>query len=160
MRLHRGAALLAAGALAGCGSDSADDQASQRPEADTQARTQPKPKGPTDAVQVRKLVLRYTNAVGERDWRAVCATLTPGARERLARKAGSCPKSYRTTPREASRYSKELLPNKVRINGDRATVTATPYGVGPDDRPEDKYYAAKINGRWWLVIKRAAGGAP
>lgn len=141
---------------AACGSNE-NERASARTATQTATSTRTQ-EGATDETQLRSLATRYVKAVFKRDWKKVCATLSPSARARLARKAGSCEAVYKSTPRAGSRSTKDLLPTEVRKRGDRATVLMGVNGVGDGD--PYKLYAAKLDGRWWLYIRRAAKGAP
>lgn len=151
--MRRAALLVLLVLAAGCGSN---DEQSPRP-ADTGARTTAE-RAESDEVQLRKLAIEYWDAVAERDWERVCATLSPRARARLGRKAGSCERAYRTTAKpQASKTARELTAGEVKVRGDRATVEITLRG---DDETIQTLHAAKIDGRWWVYIKRAAKGAP
>src|SRR3954471_24981535 len=55
--------------------------------------------GDRDELSVRHLVTAYYRAFAARDWTGVCATLSPRARARFARKAGSCERIYASTAR-------------------------------------------------------------
>lgn len=98
---------------------------------------------------------RYLEAFKKGDWKGVCATLTPKARQRLARKAGSCPAAYAKNKPSSAKY---MLVSEVDVKGDRAVVTVSFNGI-VDQKPEFKMYAARMDGEWLLYIKRAAKGA-
>ncbi len=141
--------------VAGCG-----DGAEQR---QTLARTSERPVSAderplTDQVKLRRLAERYLSALRANDPEGLCATLTPRAQARLARKAGSCPASYRQvlTP-QARRDARGLRVDHADINGDRARIGIA---LPTSSQADLYYYAAKLDGRWRLYIRRAAKGAP
>lgn len=139
--------------LAACGSDENERAAP----AETQARTQEKT-GVTDQTQIRALGTKYIEAYAKKDWGTVCSTLSPRARARFKRKAGSCQKVYEQAPAKSVRFAKDQEIMDVRMRGDdRAVMTI---GTHYSDRVEGRMYAAKLDGRWFLYIKRAAQGAP
>ncbi len=146
-------ALLALALAAGCGGD--DEQQSAAP-AETEQQTQTQ-SGPSDQTQIREVASRYLEAYAKGDWKKLCATLSPKARARFARKGGSCVQVYRDTAKR-HKTDKYMLVSRVRVDGDRATVDVS-FGGSQEEKPEFKMYAAKIDGRWWLYIKRAAKGA-
>ena len=140
--MRRAALVLLALALAGCGSG--DEKQTQPPTQEQAADA--------DATQVRDLSTRYLDAFGRLDLKAMCATLSPRSRERLSRRAGSCPQSFRSLRPVQVRYLKYLLPNQVRVRGDRATVTVTPNGTGDDVALT--LTAVKLGGRWWIELQQ------
>lgn len=75
--------------LSACGSDEEERAAP----AGTQARTQERT-GVTDQTQIRALGTKYIEAYAKKDWKTVCSTLSPRARARFKRKAGSCRNVY------------------------------------------------------------------
>jgi hypothetical protein len=150
--VRRATPLLVLALLAGCGSD---DDGSSRPAETGQRTTAEQPE--TDEVQIRRLAIEYQDAVARRDWAGMCEMLSPRARARLDRKAGSCERGFRTTVTDAAvKQARETTAGAVKVRGDRATVAITLLG---DDTTLTTLHAAKIDGRWLFYIKRAAKGA-
>lgn len=143
-------------ATAGCGADDEPERKAARTE--TQPRTEDQTPDPDEA-EIRKLANDYYRAYEKRDWKGVCDTLSPRAQARLARKAqSSCEQAYREASKPAAvRGARDLVPGLIRVSGDRATVQMTLRGSSDTIV---KLYAAKLDGRWWVYIKRAAQGAP
>jgi hypothetical protein len=135
--VRRAALVLLTLALAGCGS------AEEKPA---------KPTTDADSAQVRALATRYLDAFGRLDLEAMCATLSPRTRRRLSRRAGSCARAFRGLRPTQVRYLKYLLPNQVRVRGDRATVTVTPNGRGDDVALTLE--AVKLRERWWIELRQ------
>ena len=148
--------LLAVALVAGCGGDD-DERDSAAPQTQQQTTTQERT-GVTDKTQIREVASRYLEAYAKGDWKKVCATLSPKARARFARKGGSCVQVYKDTAKR-HKTDKYMLVSRVRVDGDRATVDVS-FGGSQEEKPDFKMYAAKIDGKWWLYIKRAAKGAP
>lgn len=140
--MRRAALVLAALALAGCGGGDGERRAETTPATETDVA----------ATQVREVATRYLEAFGTLNLKAMCATLAPDTRERLARRAGSCPKAFRGVRPVQVRHVKYLLPNQVRVDGDRATVTVTPNGRGDDVTLT--LAAVRVGGRWWIELQR------
>ena len=91
----------------------------------------------------------------------MCATLSPKARDRFARKAGSCPALYRQQNPKKNPADKYLMVSRVRMKGDDRATVDVGFGGGTDKEDHAfKLYASKIDGEWFLYIKRAAQGAP
>ena len=140
--------------VGGCGSD--DEERSPRGEPQTQTQARP---AISDQTQIREVASRFLEAYAKGDWKGVCATLSPKARARFARKAGSCPALYRETARR-DKTDKSLLVSRVRLKGENRAIANVSFGGSQEGRQAFKLYAAKIEGKWFLYIKRAAKGAP
>lgn len=156
-------ALLALTMVTACGDDEGggrEEKSADRAPASSTATTtedQRAPVGDADQRAVRKLAKEYYAAYADADWQGVCKTLSPRARARLKRKGGSCAEVFRSTSTKKARQAvRGAIANTVEVDGDRATAALQADGV---PLPE-KLYAAKIEGRWRIVIKRAASGAP
>ena len=146
------ALLVVLAGASGCGSGQSQPAATATQKAETTRRSLRE----RDELSVRHLVTAYYRAFAARDWTGVCATLSPRARARFARKAGSCGRIYASTARpSAVKATRHMRAGPVTVHGDRATAAIEAFGGRVDT-----LYAARIHGRWWLIVKRAAKGAP
>ena len=153
--MRRSAFLIIALALPGCGGSG------ERPAAEkatvTPAATADRSSGlDQDQVQIRRAVARYYDALAAKDFPAVCATLVPSEQSYFTGLAGKCPRAFaqeaRRLPPRRLKLLAELEADRVRIKGDRATITVTnAYFSGRHGR----LYALRENGAWGLARRKA-----
>ena len=151
--MGRSAFLIVGLALAGCGgSDPGPEAAKPTPSA-----TADRSSGlDQDQVAIRRAVARYYDAYAKKDFEAVCATLVPSERRHFDRKGGRCARVFaqgagRLKPRELKQLG-ELEADRIRIEGDRATITLTnAYFSGRYGR----LYALREDGEWGITRRKA-----